>query len=63
MAKPDAELEKDARDKAKKAMDRIFDRLRFKFNDDDKFNVFVNAHYDYNGSSLRIFPACRQKIF
>src|SRR5690606_16958357 len=33
----DAELEKDARDKTKKVIDRVFERFRYKFNDDDKF--------------------------
>ena len=43
VVKTDEELEKDARDKVKRAMDRTFERYRFKFTDDDKFNVFVNA--------------------
>jgi len=43
IAKSDEELEKDARDKVKKIMDRTFERYRFKFNDDDKFNLFVNS--------------------
>jgi carboxyl-terminal processing protease len=43
VAKTDAELEKEAREKTKKVTDRMFERFRFKFNDDDKFNVFVNA--------------------
>lgn len=43
VVKTDEELEKEAREKVKKLMDRTFDRFRFKFSDDDKFNVFVNA--------------------
>ena len=43
VVKTDEELEKDARERVKRIMDRTFERFRFKFNDDDKFNVFVNA--------------------
>ncbi|MBM3158909.1 MAG: carboxy terminal-processing peptidase [Bacteroidetes bacterium] len=37
------ELEKEARDKVGKIMARTFDRFRNKFNEDDKFNLFVNT--------------------
>jgi len=43
VVKSDQDLEKDAREKVKKIMDRTFERFRFKFNDDDKFNMFVNS--------------------
>ena len=43
VVKTDEELEKDAREKVKKVIDRTFERFRFKFSDDDKFNIFVNA--------------------
>ena len=43
VAKTDVELEKEARQKVLQAMDRTFDRYKYKFNDDDKFNLFVNA--------------------
>ncbi|MBM3412981.1 MAG: PDZ domain-containing protein [Bacteroidetes bacterium] len=41
--KSEVELEKDARDKVGKIMARTFDRFRNKFNEDDKFNLFVNT--------------------
>lgn len=43
VVKTDAELEAEARQKVSQIMDRTFDRYKYKFNDDDKFNVFVNA--------------------
>jgi carboxyl-terminal processing protease len=43
VAKSDAELEKMARARAEKAMDRIRDRYTYKFNDDEKFSIYVNA--------------------
>lgn len=41
--KADSTLERESRDKVAKLMDRNFDRLRLKFNDDDKFNLLVNT--------------------
>lgn len=41
--KTDAELEKEAREKVKAAMDRMFERYKTKFNDEEKFSLFVNA--------------------
>jgi carboxyl-terminal processing protease len=37
------ELEKEAREKVGKIMARTFDRFRNKFNEDDKFNLFINT--------------------
>lgn len=52
--KSDNELEVEARLKVSKIMDKIFDRYKFKFNDDDIFNMFLNSitalmdpHSDY----------------
>ena len=57
VAKTDAELEKDARDRVLKIMDRTYDRLKFKINDDDRFNDYVNTITDDNGSSYNFFSA------
>ncbi|MFL5739057.1 MAG: carboxy terminal-processing peptidase, partial [Flavisolibacter sp.] len=43
VSKTDAELEKDAREKVMASMDRTFERYRLKFDDDEKFSVFVNV--------------------
>ena len=54
VVKSDSELEIEARSKVSKIMDKIFDRYKFKFNDDDIFNIFLNSitnlmdpHSDY----------------
>lgn len=42
-SKSAVELEQEAREKVGKIMARTFDRFRNKFNEDDKFNLFVNT--------------------
>ena len=61
--KTDAELEKDAREKVKKVIDRMFERYRFKFNDDDKFNVFVNAITTTMDPHSEFFPPVDKRYF
>lgn len=41
--KADSTLEREAREKVGKLMDRTFDRLRLKFDESDKFNLLVNT--------------------
>src|SRR5687767_7038174 len=43
VAKTDAELEKEARERVQKIMDRSYDRLKKKFDDEDSFNPYVNT--------------------
>ena len=61
--KTDAELEKDARDRVKKIMDRTFERFRFKFTDDDKFNVFVNNITTTMDPHSEFFPPVDKRYF
>lgn len=63
VANTDEELEKEARDKTKKVMDRMFERFRFKFNDDDKFNVFVNAITTTMDPHTEFFPPVDKRYF
>lgn len=63
VVKTDEELEKDARDRVKRIMDRTFDRFRFKFNDDDKFNVFVNAITTTMDPHSEFFPPVDKRYF
>ncbi len=63
VVKTDSELEKDARDRVKKIMDRTFDRFRFKFNDDDKFNLFVNAITTTMDPHTEFFPPVDKRYF
>lgn len=41
--KTDTELEKEAREKVLLSMDRTFERYKLKFDDDEKFSVYVNS--------------------
>ena len=61
--KSDAELEKDARDKVRRVIDRTFDRYRFKFSDDDKFNMFVNAITTTMDPHTEFFPPVDKRYF
>ena len=63
VVKTDEELEKDARDKVQKAMDRTFERYRFKFTDDDKFNVFVNDITTTMDPHSEFFPPVDKRYF
>ncbi len=61
--KSDEELEKEAREKVKRLMDRTFERFRFKFNDDDKFNLFVNAITNTMDPHTEFFPPVDKRYF
>ena len=63
VVKTDEELEKEARERVKKIMDRTFDRFRFKFSDDDKFNVFVNAITTTMDPHTEFFPPVDKRYF
>ena len=63
VVKTDTELEKEAREKTKKVIDRLFERFRFKFNDDDKFNVFVNAITTTMDPHSEFFPPVDKRYF
>ncbi len=63
VTKSDEELEKDAREKVKRIMDRTFERYRFKFTDDDKFNVFVNAITTTMDPHTEFFPPVDKRYF
>ncbi|MCX6318250.1 MAG: carboxy terminal-processing peptidase [Bacteroidetes bacterium] len=63
VVKTDAELEKEAREKVTKILDRSFERYRFKFTDDDKFNVFVNAITTTMDPHTEFFPPVDKRYF
>lgn len=63
VVKSDADLEKEAREKVKRIIDRIYDRYRNKFNDDDKFNVFVNAITTTMDPHTEFFPPVDKRYF
>jgi carboxyl-terminal processing protease len=63
VVKTDAQLEKEAREKVMTAMDRIFDRYRVKFNDDEKFSVYVNTVTSMMDPYTEFFPPVDKRYF
>ncbi|HEX8462065.1 MAG TPA: carboxy terminal-processing peptidase, partial [Segetibacter sp.] len=63
VVKTDAELEKDAREKVGKLMDKNFERLKLKFNDDERFNLFVNTITSYMDPHSDYFPPVEKRSF
>jgi carboxyl-terminal processing protease len=63
VVKTDAELEKEARDKVAKIMERMFDRYKYKFNNDDKFSVFVNTVTQSMDPYTEFFPPIEKRYF
>ncbi len=63
VVKKDVELEKEAREKTQKVIDRIFERYRFKFTDDDMFNIFVNAITTIMDPHTEFFPPQDKRYF
>jgi len=63
VVKTDAELEKDARDRVKRGMDRTFDRFRHKFSDDEKFSIFVNDITMSMDPHTEFFPPLDKRYF
>jgi carboxyl-terminal processing protease len=61
--KTDAELEKEAREKVLAAMNRTFDRYRNKFNEDDKFTVFVNTITEMMDPHTEFMPPLDKRYF
>ncbi len=61
--KTDTELEKDAREKVRRAMDRTFDRYRHKFSDDDRFSIFVNDITTSMDPHTEFFPPVDKRYF
>ena len=62
-AKTDVEIEAEARQKVVKIMDKSFDRLRYKFTDDERFNIFVNTITNYMDPHSDYFPPVEKRGF
>lgn len=61
--KSDAELEKEAREKVKTTMDRIFDRYRVKFTEEERFSVFVNTITNFMDPHTEFFAPVDKRSF
>lgn len=63
VAKTNEQLEKEARERAIKLMDRYFDRLKLKMTDDDRFNIFVNTITETMDPHTTFFPPVEKRYF
>jgi carboxyl-terminal processing protease len=63
VAKTDADLEKEARERVLKIMDRSFDRLKKKFDDEDSFNAYVNTITETMDPHTTFFPPIEKRYF
>jgi carboxyl-terminal processing protease len=63
VAKTNEALEKDARAKVLKIMDRIYDRVKFKVSDDDRFNDYVNLITNSMDPHSTFFPPVDKRYF
>ena len=61
--KSDKELEKEARAKVKKAMDKYFDRLRNKFDENQRFAMLVNTITNEMDPHTDFFPPVEKRSF
>src|SRR5579859_3107772 len=57
------ELEKDARARSMKVMDRIYERLKVKETDDDRFNMFVQCIVQSMDPHTDYFPPVEKRYF
>lgn len=63
IVKTDATLEKEAREKVEKLMDRIIERYRFKFNEEDKFNLFITTITSAMDPHTEFLPPVDKRYF
>ncbi|MDX2048003.1 MAG: carboxy terminal-processing peptidase [Chitinophagaceae bacterium] len=63
VVKTDAELEKEAREKVMKIMDRNFERLKNKFTEEDRFNMLVNTITTTMDPHTVFFPPVEKRYF
>lgn len=63
VAKSDQVLEKEAREKVKKAMDKYFDRLRNKFDENERFALLVDTITNEMDPHTDFFPPVEKRSF
>ena len=63
VARTNEDLEKEARDKTLKVMDRFYERLNRKVNDDDRFNMFVQTIVQCMDPHTDYFPPVEKRYF
>jgi carboxyl-terminal processing protease len=56
-------LEKEAREKVEKIMDRTFNRYKVKYDDDYRFSLFVNSITNSMDPYTEFFPPVEKRYF
>jgi carboxyl-terminal processing protease len=63
VVRTDAQIEKDARDRTLKVMDRLYERLKVKMSDEDRFNMFVETVVQTMDPHTDYFPPVEKRYF
>lgn len=63
LVKTDAQLEKEARDRVLKVMDRNFDRIKARFTSEERFNMYINAISELMDHNTSYFPPVEKRAF
>ncbi len=63
VTKSNADLEKEAREKVGKIINRMFERLKLKYTDDDRFNQYVNVVTNAMDPHTAFFPPVDKRYF
>ncbi|RYY85336.1 MAG: tail-specific protease [Chitinophagaceae bacterium] len=63
VAKTDAQLEAEARDRVKKVLDRIYQRYKRTFDEDKRFALYVNTITQQNDIHTDYFPPVEKRSF
>lgn len=63
VVKADSTLERESREAVLKAMDRNFNRLQTKFNEDEKFNTYINTITAAMDPHTNFFPPVEKRAF
>ena len=63
VARSKEDLEKDARARTLKVMDRLYERLKLKMSDDDRFNMFVQTIVQSMDPHTDYFPPVEKRYF
>lgn len=63
VAKTNQEIEKDARESVQKVINRMFERLKLKYNDDERFNQYVNTVTNTMDPHTTFFPPRDKRYF
>jgi carboxyl-terminal processing protease len=61
--KTDAVLEKEARDRVKKIMDKTFGRIKSTYNEEQRFNTFINTITNLMDPHTDYFPPIEKRAF